>query len=84
MADGGNVDMSVQLFAGDSDQRGTSMQYYAGQFDDTENAMDVVNKQHYDWAEIVTVTPSGLVPVTSGIYDTSHRRMIWQHEKVSG
>lgn len=75
--------MSVFLFAGDYDQRGTPMQYYIDQYEAVDDAVDVANKQHYDWAEVVTATDKGLTPVTSGIFDPSHSRMIWQHEKAA-
>ena len=72
--------MTVHLFAGEHDLCRHGMNGYVDQFADVEDAMQVANRERYDWAQIVQVSPLELKIVNVGRWDSRRKRMHWQAE----
>lgn len=70
--------MTVHLFAGEIDLCRHGMNGYVDQYPDVEDAMRVANRERYDWAQIVQVSPLKLETVNIGRWDNRTRTMVWQ------
>jgi hypothetical protein len=69
--------MSVQLFGGKYDPMLRPSQTYQGQYDNIDQAKDVAEGRHFDWAEVFAVTDTGLVLLGGGSFSSYWGEMVW-------